>query len=56
MERLSKWNKKGELPGWNVIIMLILGLIGLLIVIYIVYKSRGSAFESIDLLKNILGM
>lgn len=48
--------KKGDLPGWNVIIMLILGLIGLLLVIYIVIKSRGQAFEYIDFLKNIFGM
>lgn len=50
-----KMYKKGELPGWNVIVMLILGLVGLLLVIFIAYKSRGSSFESLELLKNILG-
>lgn len=48
-------NKKGDIPGWNIIVMLILGLVGLLLLIYIVYKSKGSAIGSIDFLKDILG-
>ena len=36
--------------------MLALGLIGLLLLVYIIYRSKGSAFESIDFIGRILGL
>jgi hypothetical protein len=49
-------DKKGDLPGWNVIIMLILGILGLGILIYIAVKTRGEAVGLIDFIRDLVGI
>ncbi len=43
-------NKKAELPGWSIVVMLIIGLFLLVVILYIAFRSKNSM---VDIIKSI---
>ena len=49
----KRLTKKGGIPGWNVIIGLIIGLFVILALVYISFKSKDFLLDKIEFLRNI---
>ncbi len=49
----KRFFKRGELPGWSIIIGLIIGLFVILALIYIAFKSKDFLLDKIQFLRNI---
>jgi hypothetical protein len=54
IKKFKKRIKKGELPGWSVIVFLIIGLFLLFIIIYISLRSKHEMGKGLDFIKNLL--
>lgn len=51
--RLRRLNKKGDVPGWAIVIGLILGLVVIIAVIYISIKGKDFLIDKMNFLKSI---